>query len=247
MILLHEVVKRYDDITVLGPIDLELKSGQTTVLIGPSGCGKSTLLRLVNGLVSPDQGIVRVFDRDVSPRNIQSLRLNMGYVIQDGGLFPHLTAHDNITIMAQHLKRPAETIAARVDMLCSLTKFPGALIERYPAELSGGQRQRVSLMRALMLDPDLLLLDEPLGALDPMIRAELQTDLKRVFAELKKTVILVTHELNEAAYFADQVVLMHDGEIVQHTPPRELFQHPASGFVERFVNAQRAIRESIGP
>jgi osmoprotectant transport system ATP-binding protein len=163
----------------------------------------------------------------------------MGYVIQEGGLFPHLTAAANVTLMARHLGWPLARLQDRLQVLTTLTRFPQAALDRYPVQLSGGQRQRVSLMRALMLDPDVLLLDEPLGALDPMIRVSLQTDLKRIFQQLDKTVVLVTHDLGEAAYLGDYVVLMRAGEIVQQGSLAELLESPAEAFVTDFINAQR--------
>jgi osmoprotectant transport system ATP-binding protein len=163
----------------------------------------------------------------------------MGYVIQEGGLFPHLTVRSNVTVMARWLRRDAAWIDNRLGELAQLVRLPPQLMTRFPAELSGGQRQRVSLMRALMLDPDLLLLDEPLAALDPMIRYELQQELKAIFVELGKTVVMVTHDIAEAAFFGQTLVLMRDGRIVQTGTLRELAQSPAEPFVEQFISAQR--------
>jgi osmoprotectant transport system ATP-binding protein len=163
----------------------------------------------------------------------------MGYVIQDGGLFPHLTARANVTVLARHLGWDAARIAARTEELEALTRFPEGGLDRYPGELSGGQRQRVALMRALMLDPDVLLLDEPLGALDPITRHDLQGDLKEIFQTLQKTVLLVTHDVAEAAHFADAVALMLEGRVVQHGTVRDLVEQPADPFVTRFLEAQR--------
>jgi osmoprotectant transport system ATP-binding protein len=163
----------------------------------------------------------------------------MGYVIQEGGLFPHLTTRENITLMASYLGWPQPRIKDRVAQLTELTRFPEDGLGRYPAQLSGGQRQRVSLMRALMLDPELLLMDEPLGALDPLIRADLQEELRAIFRKLSKTVLMVTHDLGEAAYLGDTIVLMRKGEIVQQGVLGDLVRSPADPFVTRFVNAQR--------
>ena len=163
----------------------------------------------------------------------------MGYVVQDGGLFPHLTAHGNVTLMAHYLGWNARRIETRLAELTELTRFPDDGLTRYPTQLSGGQRQRVSLMRALMLEPDVLLLDEPLGALDPIIRSELQTDLRRIFQALAKTVLLVTHDLSEAGFFGDLIVLLRDGKIVQQGRLADLLGTPADPFVTRFINAQR--------
>lgn len=239
MFTLRDVEKVYAGRPVLGPLSLDLKTGQTTVLIGPSGCGKSTLLRLLIRLVEPDAGQVTFADKPVTPATARAVRLRVGYVIQDGGLFPHLTARGNVTLMARHLGREATTTAARVAELAELTRFPADGLDRYPHQLSGGQRQRVGLMRALMLDPDALLLDEPLGALDPLVRADLQTELRDIFRRLGKTVVLVTHDLAEAAFFADRVVLLRDGRIVQEGSPADLWHRPANAFVTRFVQAQR--------
>jgi osmoprotectant transport system ATP-binding protein len=239
MFELEGVVKAYAGRTAVGPLTLSMPAGRTTVLIGPSGCGKSTLLRLLIGLVEPDAGEITFDGRPVSPATARSVRLRVGYVIQDGGLFPHLTARGNVTLMARHLGRDRAVIAARVAELAELTRFPPDGLERYPHQVSGGQRQRVGLMRALMLDPDALLLDEPLGALDPIVRADLQAELRDIFRRLGKTVVLVTHDLSEAAFFADRVVLLRDGQILQDGSPADLWHRPADAFVTRFVQAQR--------
>ncbi len=179
MIELTGVSKSYAGSVVLARLDLGIAPGRTTVLIGPSGCGKSTLLRLMIGLIRPDTGSVVVDGTELSPSTVLEVRRRLGYVIQDGGLFPHLTARDNVTLMARQLRWDASRTQARLLELADLTRFPRDGLDRFPAQLSGGQRQRVSLMRALMLEPRVVLLDEPLGALDPMVRAELQSDLRR--------------------------------------------------------------------
>ncbi len=239
MLTLSRVSKRYNDTIALAPTDLQVTTGETTVLIGPSGCGKSTLLRLIVGLSQPNSGIITLEGTVLSPANLLQMRQRIGYVIQEGGLFPHLTVHDNVIVMARYLRRDADWIAQRLTELAQLVRLPLKLMSRFPAELSGGQRQRVSLMRALMLDPELLLLDEPLGALDPMIRYELQRELKSIFAQLGKTVIMVTHDIAEAAFFGHTLVLMRDGHIVQTGPLKILAQNPAEPFVEQFITAQR--------
>jgi osmoprotectant transport system ATP-binding protein len=239
MIELKNVSKAFNNSPALQSFDLEIAAGTTTVLIGPSGCGKSTLLRLIIGLLRPDQGQVYFEGKEVIPETVLSLRQKMGYVIQDGGLFPHLTAGDNVSLMARHLKWDRHRIEQRLEQLTAITRFPADGLHRFPVQLSGGQRQRVSLMRALMLDPDVLLLDEPLGALDPMIRTELQTDLKGIFQELGKTVVLVTHDLAEAAFFGNVIVLLRAGQIVQTGTLPELLKTPAEPFVTDFINAQR--------
>jgi osmoprotectant transport system ATP-binding protein len=240
MLELKGVCKTYGAQTALFPTDLTLPSGKTTVLLGPSGCGKSTLLRVMVGLIAPDRGEVRLNGVLVTPANARELRQRMGYVVQDGGLFPHLTARGNALLMANYLGRDPKASAERLEELAKLTQFPADGLDRYPTQLSGGQRQRVSLMRALMLDPDLLLFDEPLGALDPIIRSDLQADLRRIFQTLNKTVALVTHDLGEAAFLGDQIVMMKAGRIVQQGPLADLIERPADPFVTRFVNAQRS-------
>lgn len=238
-IRLQGVAKRYGDRTVLRPTDLEIPDGQVTALIGPSGCGKSTLIRTVLGLIEPDAGAVTIGDQAVVPTTALELRHKVGYVIQDGGLFPHLTARQNVALMSKFLGRPATETDARIRELATLTRFPEDGLDRYPMELSGGQRQRVGLMRALMLRPSVLLLDEPLGALDPLVRSALQEDLKRIFGEDGLTVLFVTHDLGEAGYLGDRIVLMRDGAIVQQGTLDDFRERPADPFVTEFMNAQR--------
>ncbi|MBD3236756.1 MAG: ATP-binding cassette domain-containing protein [Candidatus Eisenbacteria bacterium] len=245
MIALQAIDKSFGDQTVIRDLDLCVERGQTLVLIGPSGCGKSTLLRLILGLYRPDAGSV-VFDgRALEHQDLRQVRRRCGYVIQDGGLFPHLTAAGNITLMARQVGWPAERVRTRLATLSEMTRFPTDGLARYPVELSGGQQQRVALMRALMLDPDVLLFDEPLGALDPMVRYELQEDLRRIFRELHKTTVLVTHDLAEAGYFGDRLVLMREGRIVQDGRFEQILRHPADAFVARFFQAQRGHRPDL--
>jgi len=241
LVKLEDVSKRYGEAIALDSTNLSVESGKTTVLIGPSGCGKSTLLRLIIRLIAPDSGSIELDGKPVTPDNVSALRRRIGYVIQEGGLFPHLTTRANVLLMARHIGKPEEETHNRLLELCELTRFSQNLLARYPLELSGGQRQRVSLMRALMLSPELLLLDEPLGALDPLVRASLQTDLKEIFTRLGQTVLFVTHDLAEAIYFADEIVLMNEGRIVQKGAISDLRKRPADPFVSKFINAQRGI------
>ena len=236
---LDRVSRRFGDVHAVRDVSLSIAGGSTTVLIGPSGGGKSTLLRLLNGMLTPDAGRVRFGKEEVTPHNAMWLRRRMGYVIQSGGLFPHLTARENVTLMARHLGHEARAMGERLDKLVSLTRFPADGLERYPAQLSGGQAQRVGLMRALMLDPSVLLLDEPLGSLDPEIRRELQDELRELFQRLKRTVVLVTHDLEEARFLGDRIVLLCGGQVEQDGTYEDLVAHPASEFVARFVRAQR--------
>jgi osmoprotectant transport system ATP-binding protein len=240
VLAVDRICKAFAGQVALAPTTLDFRPGSTTVLIGPSGCGKTTLLRLMLRLVEPDSGEVRVDGRLAGPADIATLRHAIGYVIQDGGLFPHLTAAENVTLLARILRREAQWIRGRVDQLAALTGIAGEALTRYPRDLSGGQRQRVALMRALMLDPPVLLLDEPLGALDPMIRHGLQRELKAIFERLHKTVVMVTHDMHEAAHFADDIVLLRAGRVVQRGTLDDLLQRPAEAFVTEFVRAQRA-------
>ena len=240
MITVENVSKTYGGQTALAPTSLTPAPGKTTVLIGPSGCGKSTLLRLMIGLITPDTGRVVIGDTPLTPQNVEQRRHEIGYVIQDGGLFPHLTAGRNVSLLAQFLGTPSGEIEKRMKELAGLVQLPPESLSRYPSGLSGGQRQRVGLMRALMLDPPLLLLDEPLGALDPITRRELQEQLKGIFARLNKTVVLVTHDMGEAAYFGDTIVLMRAGEIVQTGTLEDLLQRPSEKYVSDFIRAQRS-------
>ncbi|MCP5049012.1 MAG: ATP-binding cassette domain-containing protein [bacterium] len=245
MLELRNISKTYGKTTALETLDLSIPEGKTTVLIGQSGCGKSTLLRIMMGLIPSDSGTVDFEGARLTPQNALTLRHKMGYVIQDGGLFPHLTAVDNVLLMARYLGWDNGRIERRLLELTELTRFPREGLERFPAQLSGGQRQRVSLMRALMLDPDLLLLDEPLAALDPMIRSGLQEELKTIFQTLGKTVVIVTHDMGEAVYFGDLIVLLRDGVIVQQGTFQQLIQNPAEPFVTQFINAQRSPLEAL--
>ena len=241
LVRLVNVSKRYADAVALQPTNLSVERSKTTVLIGPSGCGKSTLLRLIIHLIEPDSGSIQFNGEVIRPDNIDVLRHRIGYVIQEGGLFPHLTARANVVLMARHIGKSQEEMQSRLLEMCALTRFSENLLSRYPLELSGGQRQRVSLMRALMLAPELLLLDESLGALDPLVRASLQKDLKEIFAHLGQTVLFVTHDLAEAIYFGDEIVLMNEGRIVQKGSVTDLRERPADAFVSEFINAQRGI------
>jgi osmoprotectant transport system ATP-binding protein len=244
MIRLEDLHKRFGSTIALNSLSLAIPSGETTVLLGPSGCGKSTLIRIINGLIFPDSGAVYIRDKRLTSQNRLELRRQMGYVIQQGGLFPHLTARQNVFLMAKYLGWTQERIDSDICRLAQLTKFPEDGLDRFPLQLSGGQNQRVSIMRALMLDPAILLLDEPLAAIDPLIRFELQRDLKEIFQNLNKTVVLVTHDIAEADFFSNRIVLMKQGAIVQKGSILEMMDHPAEPFVEQFIKAQRAPLQS---
>ncbi|QNH11656.1 ABC transporter ATP-binding protein [Xanthomonas sp. SI] len=244
MFELHRVTRRYGDALALDRVDLRIAPGRTTALIGPSGAGKSSVLRMLLGLEWPDTGEVRFQGEPLRRDTLLAQRRRIGYVIQEGGLFPHLSARDNAALLAQTLGWARPRIDARLHELASLCRLPEALLARYPAELSGGQRQRVGLIRALLLDPPVLLLDEPLGALDPIVRHELQTQMRELFALLGKTVVLVTHDVAEAAYLGDTLVLMRNGRVVQEGSVRELLDAPAEPFVGQFLHAQRTLEDA---
>ncbi|MBV8223609.1 MAG: ATP-binding cassette domain-containing protein [Verrucomicrobia bacterium] len=241
MIEFESVSMKFGATIALHETDLFIDAGKTTVLIGPSGCGKSTIMRLIIGLLEPTTGTIRIEGQTISASNLLALRRRIGYVIQEGGLFAHLTAAQNVLLMAKHLHQPAPQMQSRLQELCELTHFPENALTRYPVELSGGQRQRVSLMRALMLQPSVLLLDEPLGALDPMVRARLQDELKEIFERLRQTIVLVTHDMAEAGFFANRIVLLNEGRVVQSGTLDDLRSKPVSPFVRDFLHAQRGL------
>jgi osmoprotectant transport system ATP-binding protein len=238
---IENLSKSYAGVAALDVDRLVVAPRSTLALIGPSGCGKSTLLKLVVGLLSPDRGRITIGGTPMTPETRRPLQLRMGYVIQEGGLFPHLTAAENAALVARDVGWPDSRIAARIDELLELTRIPRELLGRFPGQLSGGQRQRIALMRALMLDPELLLLDEPFTALDPMIRSVLQQELREVFARLRKTVLFVTHDMAEAAFVAGEMAIMRSGAILQRGTIRDLVQTPADPFVTEFIRAQRPL------
>jgi osmoprotectant transport system ATP-binding protein len=239
MIHLEKVRKTFGKVVAIEDLSIRFERGLTHVLLGSSGCGKSTILRLILGLISPDSGTVRVDGQPMEASTRPTLREKMGYVVQEGGLYPHLTARRNVTLAAEVRRWSEERIGARVDELAALVGLDDGMLGSFPAELSGGQRQRVGLMRSLMLDPPVLLLDEPLGSLDPLVRADLQQQLKEIFGRLEKTVVLVTHDIAEAAVFGQTVTLMTEGRIVQSGSFENLSTRPASAFVTAFLNAQK--------
>jgi osmoprotectant transport system ATP-binding protein len=238
VIALRGVTKRFGARVAIDDVSIEFAGGATHVVLGSSGCGKSTVLRLILGLVAPDAGEISVDATRVAPATRAALLRRMGYVVQEGGLFPHLTAAQNAALAAEPQRWPPARVRARVGALAEMVGFDEAILQLYPAQLSGGQRQRASLMRALMLDPPILLLDEPLGALDPIVRADLQAQLGRLFEELGKTVLLVTHDVREAMILGDTVTLMTGGRIVQHGAFDDLRRRPADPFVAEFLRAQ---------
>ncbi len=241
MISLAGISKSYDGRVVLAPTSLEIGAAERLAVVGPSGCGKSTLLRSIVGIVVPDRGTVTVAGTTLTPATAPALRLRMGYVIQEGGLFPHLTCAENISLVARLRGWASAKIDARLGEMARLVRLDRDMLARYPLQLSGGERQRVGLIRALMLDPDVLLLDEPMGALDPMVRARLQDELLAIVNDLGKSVVLVTHDMYEAALLGHAIAVMRAGEILQRGTLRELIESPADPFVGEFIRAQRAM------
>jgi osmoprotectant transport system ATP-binding protein len=240
LIRLDQVTKRYASGGV-GPLSLEVGARSTVALVGPSGSGKSTILRLLVGLLSADAGHVYVAGQPMRPDTAPALRLRIGYLIQEGGLFPHLSARDNAAIVARHLGWQNDRVEARLSELADLARLPASLLDRFPAHLSGGERQRVALVRALFLDPDVILLDEPLGALDALVRTKLQEELRQMFRALAKTVMFVTHDLAEAVFVADEIVVMSAGAIVERGSPERMVLHPQSEVTASLLAAYRPL------
>ncbi len=237
MLRIKNLSKSYAGKKVLQDLDLSLAAQMTHVLIGASGSGKSTLLRIILGLIPADGGEITVGSLRVSPLSQRELARQIGYVVQEGGLFPHLTAEENITLAARANGATREKLDSRLKELAELARLDLSLLKRFPSQLSGGQRQRVGLLRAMMPDPNLYVLDEPLGALDPLVRAELQAELKRIFNYLKKTVLMVTHDLGEAAFFGHTITLLHEGRVAQSGSFEDLAFKPTSSYVSDFIRA----------
>jgi osmoprotectant transport system ATP-binding protein len=243
MIELRSVSKYYGETRALDDVSLEIHDGEVTGIIGPSGCGKTTLLRLINRLVAPSAGRILIDgkdNRDIDPEN---LRRGMGYAIQGVGLFPHWTVAENIGAVPWLLGWDKKRIERRIDELLELVGLSSmAHARRYPAELSGGQAQRVGVARALAADPPILLMDEPFGAVDPLTRIKLQNEFLRIQSALKKTVIFVTHDLEEAIRVADRIAIMNGGKFVQYDTPEAILARPANKFVHDFVGTDRALK-----
>ena len=235
MIEFKNVSKSFKDITVLKNISFEIEKGKLVVLIGLSGCGKTTTLKMINRLIEPTTGTIKINGEDISKKNKIKLRRNIGYVIQQTGLFPHMTIRENIEIIARVDKRPPEEITRRTAELMDMIGMDETYLDRYPNELSGGQQQRVGVARAFSLDPDIILMDEPFSALDPITRNALQEELITLQAKAKKTIVFVTHDMSEAIKIADKICIMHKGEIVQYDTPENILKYPANDFVTEFV------------
>ncbi len=224
-------------------LTLTVPEGEVCVLIGPSGCGKTTTMRIINRLIEPDAGSVRVAGRDVMQTDPVSLRRSIGYVIQQVGLFPHWSIADNIATVPQAPRLGRCADRARVDELLQLVGMePAQYRDRFPRELSGGQKQRVGVARALAADPPVMLMDEPFGAIDPITRARLQDEFLRILRGLRKTIVFVTHDIDEAIKMGDRIAILRDGALVQYDTPEAILAHPADAFVESFVGTDRALK-----
>jgi len=240
MIEFIDVHRRFGSTTAVDGVSLRVDEGELCVLLGPSGCGKTTLLRMVNRLVEPTSGTIRVRGRDVMKEDPVALRRSIGYVIQNVGLFPHRTVAENIATTPNLLGMGKRAIAARIEELLLLVKLdPRRYRDRYPAQLSGGEAQRVGVARALAADPPLLLMDEPFGAIDPINRAAIREEFLELQRRLRKTILFVSHDIPEALHLADRIALMRAGRIEQHGPPPKLLANPATEFVARFFGAGR--------
>jgi osmoprotectant transport system ATP-binding protein len=246
-ILLEGVTKRYDarSAPAVDNITLEIPAGEIVMLVGPSGCGKTTTMKMINRLIEPSSGRILIGEDDVTRRDADELRRHIGYVIQGAGLFPHLTVGDNIAIVPRLLKWDKKWIAQAIDGLLDLVSLdPAQYRDRYPRELSGGQQQRVGVARALAADPPVLLMDEPFGAVDPITRQRLQDELLRLQEELRKTIVFVTHDFDEAVKLGDKIAILRAGaEIVQYDTPEQILTNPADGFVRDFVGSGAALKQ----
>jgi osmoprotectant transport system ATP-binding protein len=245
MLKLQNIYKTFEGKPVLTDVNLSVPKGATHALIGPSGSGKTTLLRITLGLIHFDKGYVKINDQALLSFTPVEWADRIGYVPQDGGLFPHINGFENVSLIAKLRGWNKQRIQSRVEELRKLVGLEAPMLGRFPFELSGGQQQRVAIMRAAMMDPAVMLLDEPMAALDPLIRRSLQQELKSIFQHLGKTVLLVTHDLGEAVYLAEQITLLHEGKIIQTAAYRDLLQKPADPFVTAFINAQRTLPEAV--
>ena len=224
-------------------LTLSIPEGEVCVLIGPSGCGKTTIMRIINRMIESDSGRVVVGNLDIMRTDPVQLRRSIGYVIQQIGLFPHWSIADNVATVPRLLGWTAQRVAARVDKLLTLVGMdPAVYRERFPRELSGGQKQRVGVARALAADPPVMLMDEPFGAIDPITRTHLQDEFLKILRTLKKTIVFVTHDIDEAIKLGDRIAILRDGALVQYDTPEMILTSPANAFVEAFVGTDRALK-----
>ena len=240
MIRFENVTKAYDKQTVVSNISFEIASGELVVLIGESGCGKTTLLKIINRLIKPSSGTVYLNNEDIQKKDVIELRRNMGYVIQQTGLFPHMTVRQNIEIIARLQNKDKDAVAKRsIELLNMVDLDPDEYLDRYPSQISGGQQQRVGVARAFACNPDVILMDEPFSALDPITRMQLQDELVELQANLKKTIVFVTHDMDEAVKIADRICILNQGSIIQYDTVEEILKNPANDFVADFIGRDR--------
>ncbi|MDF2513166.1 MAG: glycine betaine/L-proline transport binding subunit [Herbinix sp.] len=241
MIKFENICKKYDNgLKAVKSLDLEINTGEFLVLIGPSGCGKTTTMKMINRLITHSEGKITIDDKDINTFDPVALRRNIGYVIQQVGLFPHYTIEENIGLIPKLKKWKESQTKERVNELLHMVGLdPEVFAKRYPRELSGGQQQRVGVARALAANPDIILMDEPFGALDPITREQLQDELLRIQAEMHKTIVFVTHDMDEALKLGDRIAVMKDGELLQLDTPDQLLSNPSHGFVEEFIGKKR--------
>ena len=239
MIEFKKVSKAYKNNLVLKDISFQIETGKFTVLIGESGCGKTTLLKMINKLITPTKGDIFIDGKDLKTLDEIKLRRSMGYVIQQTGLFPHLTVRENITIIPKILRISEKQIESDTLKMMDMIGLDESLLDRYPNELSGGQQQRIGIARAFITNPDIILMDEPFSALDPMSRVALQDELLKLQNQLHKTIVFVTHDMDEAIKLADKIAIFDNGELVQYDVPENILKHPANDFVKVFVGKKR--------
>lgn len=236
MIEFKNVAKYYSDhVVAVDNINLTVKKEETLVLIGLSGCGKTTTLKMINRLIEQDSGDIYINNQNIKDINPISLRRNIGYVIQNIGLFPHMTIENNISIVPKLKKWPKEKIKEKIIDILKIVKLSDEILRRYPQELSGGQRQRIGVARAIITEPKIILMDEPFGALDPITREELQEEFINLKKEIKKTIVFVTHDIFEAFKIADRIAIMNRGKIIQIGSPAEIGENPVNDFVKKFM------------
>lgn len=244
MISFRNVVKKFNNFVAVDDLTVDFQSGETIVLIGPSGCGKTTTLRMINRLIEPTEGRILINGIDISKTNPVELRRNIGYVIQQIGLFPHMNIAQNIGLVPYLKDWPENKRKLRVEELLEFVGMPSSkFYYRYPNELSGGQQQRIGVARALAADPEIILMDEPFGALDPITRSTLQDELLEMQDKLEKTIVFVTHDMNEALKLADKIAIMKDGKILQYDSPEQILRNPSHGFVEEFIGKDRLLKQ----
>ncbi len=240
MIRFENITKAYGQNTVVSNISFEVNRGELVVLIGPSGCGKTTLLKIINRLISPTSGDVFIDGQSIFQQNLIRLRRNIGYIIQQTGIFPHMTVRQNIEIIPKLQGYSKDQIAAKsIELMEMVGLDPREYLDRYPHQLSGGQQQRVGVARAFACDPEIILMDEPFSALDPPTRIQLQEELAEIQSKVKKTIVFVTHDMDEAIKIADRICILNDGKIVQYDTVEEIMKHPADEFVAEFMGKNR--------